>query len=110
MQTVLKKLSNICCLNPCFNGICSARKETIKHSAPVSVLILVLMEYALRVLHVDLRLKVRNVLILVLMEYALRVTLQFLLIRKYVCLNPCFNGICSARVIKMNARCHILVS
>ena len=37
-------------LNPCFNGICSAREWTNdKYIIDNSVLILVLMEYALRV-------------------------------------------------------------
>ena len=36
------------CLNPCFNGICSARQEICLFNLCLIVLILVLMEYALR--------------------------------------------------------------
>ena len=62
------------CLNPCFNGICSARRTgTTTTLLNSSVLILVLMEYALRA---NVRFRTYHdlyVLILVLMEYALRV-------------------------------------
>ncbi len=61
------------CLNPCFNGICSARSLTIYKMRTFIVLILVLMEYALRVDMEDYKTQWINVLILVLMEYALRV-------------------------------------
>ena len=62
-------------LNPCFNGICSQRmlQSTVKFQL-ISVLILVLMEYALRALHKGCQMaRLLSVLILVLMEYALRV-------------------------------------
>ena len=60
-------------LNPCFNGICSARGGYCQHPE-----------------HND------GVLILVLMEYALRdKRLSYFRIRQNS-LNPCFNGICSA--------------
>ena len=109
-------------LNPCFNGICSLRTALWMTWIPVmSVLILVLMEYALWVVfpfydNVD----VTIVLILVLMEYALWVlprtlkpmgnlTVLILVLMEYALwantspryiwyagsLNPCFNGICS---------------
>ncbi len=39
---------NIKSLNPCFNGICSARKVYSFNMITSNVLILVLMEYALR--------------------------------------------------------------
>ena len=67
------------------------------------VLILVLMEYALRALMVVGAIFFAwAVLILVLMEYALRgrVMKTFQVFIK-VCLNPCFNGICSARFIRL---------
>ena len=61
-------------LNPCSNGRCSARNLSSNVSAQVAeVLILVLMEDALRVLHNQSRDNVLKVLILVLMEDALRV-------------------------------------
>ena len=68
------------------------------------VLILVLMEYALRVQKVGLYKRRGDVLILVLMEYALRVhgsTIR--IIKANYGLNPCFNGICSA---SLNVRHH----
>ena len=61
-------------LNPCFNGICSASQMVLCH-----------------IVHI--------VLILVLMEYALRESLLFADRRKRPRLNPCFNGICSASVV-----------
>ena len=60
-------------LNPCFNGICSASNMSAKEFAEFAVLILVLMEYALRANMLAYQLSKKNfVLILVLMEYALR--------------------------------------
>ncbi len=59
-------------LNPCFNGICSAREGVETTSMDVEVLILVLMEYALRAKEEVSLCKQLLVLILVLMEYALR--------------------------------------
>ena len=47
----MDRLSSSChrdCLNPCFNGICSARAMIDCIMEYVRVLILVLMEYALR--------------------------------------------------------------
>ena len=58
-------------LNPCFNGICSASVSFFIKCAARRVLILVLMEYALRE-------EISN------------------LIADILRLNPCFNGICSA--------------
>ena len=61
-----------------------------------SVLILVLMEYALEGKQIIVVVKSRVVLILVLMEYALE-AMTWTDGKKmyYACLNPCFNGICS---------------
>ena len=60
------------CLNPCSNGICSLAKTKLSGTPTATVLILVLMEYAL---WLDGRKTRRTapelVLILVLMEYAL---------------------------------------
>ena len=63
------------CLNPCFNGIWSARPTlTMMVVWGVSVLILVLMEYGLReVVKTTSTYDNSVVLILVLMEYGLRV-------------------------------------
>ena len=61
-------------LNPCFNGICSRR---IFPRSPLA--------------------KDGTVLILVLMEYALEVSMVRRPSKKKTCLNPCFNGICSRR-------------
>ena len=63
------------------------------------VLILVLMEYGLREANDILSRSWRvNVLILVLMEYGLRVaSVENIIGLKKTCLNPCFNGIWSAR-------------
>ena len=61
------------------------------------VLILVLMEDALRVFHGIRRNEVLHVLILVLMEDALRDKSKVQVIDKYGSLNPCSNGRCSAR-------------
>jgi hypothetical protein len=58
------------------------------------VLILVLMEYALRDLNWPRGQRKHTVLILVLMEYALRVCLLVLYILLPLGLNPCFNGVC----------------
>ena len=61
-------------LNPCSNGRCSARNLSSQVSAQVAeVLILVLMEDALRVFIVTLSMGMS-------------------------CLNPCSNGRCSARI------------
>ena len=59
------------------------------------------MEYALRVIN-EKRIKwtVRNVLILVLMEYALRVFGLTRLPDGVYSLNPCSNGICSKSVLE----------
>ena len=108
-------------LNPCSNGICSKSNIMFNRLKLLNVLILVLMEYALRAYG---RMKVApfvnslnpcsngicsksspglylkempssEVLILVLMEYALRAfrRQRFCSIRWR--LNPCSNGICS---------------
>ncbi len=83
------------CLNPCSNGICSASIRPQGESDNLTVLILVLMEYALR----DCILRSFDhevvVLIRVLMEYALRGN-TFALTKTARRLNPCSNGICSA--------------
>ncbi len=56
------------------------------------------MEYALRVSQAyDWKSYFDQVLILVLMEYALRVIMKIHTIIGTHRLNPCFNGICSAR-------------
>ena len=60
-------------LNPCSNGICSTSMDIKALVRDISVLILVLMEYALRVWHKQNLLSVRR------------------------SLNPCSNGICSTR-------------
>ena len=59
-------------LNPCFNGICSAMANNETKEVASIVLILVLMEYALRFT------RIRHAS------------------ATYQSLNPCFNGICSA--------------
>ncbi len=61
------------------------------------VLILVLMEYALRDERFSCLMVMYFVLILVLMEYALRAGQYRGHLQLERCLNPCFNGICSAR-------------
>ncbi len=63
-------------LNPCFNGIWSARSLVFRWmNSLISVLILVLMEYGLReALSRSWRVAASGVLILVLMEYGLRET------------------------------------
>ena len=62
------------CLNPCCNGICSkTEQERIGKAVPLAVLILVVMEYALRHHALFRELRWHDwVLILVVMEYALR--------------------------------------
>ena len=66
-------------LNPCSNGRCSARVYFQSYNSVVAVLILVLMEDALRdLLSIPLELLV-SVLILVLMEDALRAFLSQLI-------------------------------
>ena len=65
---------------------------------PRHVLILVLMEYGLRGRDPGLCHQAIPVLILVLMEYGLRVEIIMAYMKYWVCLNPCFNGIWSARV------------
>ena len=60
-------------LNPCCNGICSARG-----SDPID------------------RVEINTVLILVVMEYALRECLTTRMGKNEISLNPCCNGICSA--------------
>ena len=59
-------------LNPCFNGIWSAREKRAPGRREVLVLILVLMEYGLRVSYPIALIPDKRVLILVLMEYGLR--------------------------------------
>ena len=61
-------------LNPCFNGIWSASFSSLMEGSFFGVLILVLMEYGLRVLRGHLLDEKPIVLILVLMEYGLRGT------------------------------------
>ena len=97
--------------------LCEANKI---HGFVIDVLILVLMEYALREPKKIARLTASQVLILVLMEYALRdgttssghhiILVLILVLMEYALrehiqnkkkeneqsLNPCFNGICSA--------------
>ena len=85
-------------LNPCSNGRCSASYSS-RFSVEDSlwVLILVLMEDALRVCS-RIRITQRyRVLILVLMEDALREYNLAGLVFLSWCLNPCSNGRCSAR-------------
>ncbi len=60
-------------LNPCFSGICAARHSGCMQSKLYRVLILVLVEYAPRVLRMKRLTDLRK------------------------CLNPCFSGICAAR-------------
>ena len=93
-------------LNPCFNGICSARYFIFSYYKLSIVLILVLMEYALRGCHgSDIENQESAVLILVLMEYALREMNLLDVFGGYVTsLNPCFNGICSASARTTNSR------
>ena len=85
-------------LNPCFNGICSATANKRRQASvpKLGVSILVLMEYALRLLSSTDGKHKRYVSILVLMEYALRQGLYHDVLLLRGCLNPCFNGICSA--------------
>ena len=47
-----------------------------------------------------MEIKALVVLILVLMEYALRVAVSWVLVTRKVSLNPCSNGICSTRYKK----------
>ena len=106
-------------LNPCFNGIWSASFRVAPRRPNSRVLILVLMEYGLRVWHLkgsmmimeclnpcfngiwsarqgtSSQVTIKGVLILVLMEYGLRELLCSHR-RRGVGLNPCFNGIWSA--------------
>ncbi len=73
-MTLNLQMRSSSCLNPCCNGICSASFQTIALlAAPTKVLILVVMEYALREYWASKNVKERN------------------------SLNPCCNGICSAR-------------
>ena len=65
--------SRTLCLNPCSNGICSTSTGAFTQpKAGAVVLILVLMEYALRAIQECQPHPLAAVLILVLMEYALR--------------------------------------
>ena len=66
-----------CCLNPCFSGICSSR-DMLKYQSICN----------------------KTVLILVLVEYALRVDNVNLEIIDKKSLNPCFSGICSSSANK----------
>ncbi len=86
-------------LNPCFSGICAARRFNLNITIRVvTVLILVLVEYALREKFVTAKNKsYENVLILVLVEYALRGRFESTSGSKHNRLNPCFSGICAAR-------------
>ena len=72
-----------------------AKMNLVNHTPLKCVLILILMEYALRDNDDAIDLCDYKVLILILMEYALRVkcTSPEILSRK--CLNPYSNGICS---------------
>ena len=71
----MQHFSSLWSLNPCFNGIWSASVNVLTDEVKNEV-----------------------VLILVLMEYGLRVYLQDSFKGEgYECLNPCFNGIWSAR-------------
>ena len=89
-------------LNPCSNGRCSASYQRRDDISSQRVLILVLMEDALRVAtSIDFNKDVRIVLILVLMEDALRVWGSILPHAQCECLNPCSNGRCSARTAKL---------
>ena len=73
-ELTVAKVQRFYCLNPCFNGICSQRRlALLTAKTRRAVLILVLMEYALRAPDEVDWLKRIFVLILVLMEYALRV-------------------------------------
>ena len=87
MEYGLRVLAELACknishssLNPCFDGIWSARRNASDNICTVYM-----------------------VLILVLMEYGLRVV--FLCIRRLSshCLNPCFDGIWSASYTQRNS-------
>ena len=84
-------------LNPCSNGRCSARSSILAILAnPKGVLILVLMEDALRASPLRACIQAPQVLILVLMEDALRATKPIWFGGRFISLNPCSNGRCSA--------------
>ena len=106
-------------LNPYYNGICSPTLRGMKRCAYGRVLILIIMEYALRqgwgvvernavrvliliIMEYALRQvgSVANriasaVLILIIMEYALRHREWVVMLRRLNSLNPYYNGICS---------------
>ena len=77
-------------LNPCFNGICSKTHWLHRYAARGIVLILVLMEYALRREGNVTLSQADRVLILVLMEYALRYKENVNYWATIRSLNPCF--------------------
>ena len=107
------------CLNPCSAGLCSPTFATcVRSTCSGHVLILVLLDYALRPKVICLFRSSTKVLILVLLDYALRrcpcrlrpyfvrvlilVLLDYALrpkIKKghkeFACLNPCSAGLCS---------------
>ena len=90
---------NLFSLNPYSNGICSTSDAIMRAYQQNSVLILILMEYALRVVHRKCSFQRKSVLILILMEYALRVCKSNSMISILFGLNPYSNGICSTSAI-----------
>ena len=92
-------------LNPCFNGICSARRtERREHSENV-VLILVLMEYALRVSQKEKRANAHHRLNPCFNGICSASISVILTLVRITSLNPCFNGICSASWMFLATSC-----
>ena len=94
-------------LNPYFNGTCSKRPynyEVIR--VHEEVLILILMEHAQRVVLSRAKIDIiQEVLILILMEHAQRVGQKKAFIKKkFLCLNPYFNGTCSKRSVTVKQK------
>ena len=89
---------DILSLNPCFCGIYSQRHDKTCHpERKRNVLILVFVEFTLRVRGIDWGVHNTDVLILVFVEFTLRVGQRSANGKKIPSLNPCFCGIYSQR-------------
>ena len=99
-RTLTPKTKQYSCLNPYCNGTCSKRPRIWRccFRGP-RVLILIVMEHALRVTKIHLYGKITGVLILIVMEHALRALIRLARMRPSQSrLNPYCNGTCSKRM------------
>jgi len=81
--------------NPCFGGFCfkthlQREYQTSQHT----VSILVLVDFALKLMHPVVSLVLDTVSILVLVDFALKLSTGSKFSFQFICFNPCFGGFC----------------